>query len=113
MELWPEDCLIDVGHGLLREINKARGSDSSFDTFTDKLQLLLKESEHAPEWNARRVVDSLALALEGSLLLRHGNPAVAEAFIRSRLAVTPGYHYGTLPSGVDFRTIIERSTPKV
>ena len=37
------------------------------------------------ELRARRVVERLALVLQGSLLVRHGHPAVADAFCASRL----------------------------
>ena len=40
----------------------------------------------ALEARARRVVESMALALQGSLLVRHAPPAVADAFCASRLA---------------------------
>ena len=51
----------------------------------------------------------MALCLQGSLLVRHGAPAVADAFCASRLAGDGGLEYGTLPAGTDFEAIIERS----
>ena len=53
----------------------------------------------------------MALALQGSLLVRHAPPAVADAFCASRLAGDAGLQYGTLPSGVDAQAIIARHTP--
>src|SRR5205085_9905212 len=50
-------------------------------------------------------------ALEGSLLVRHSPPAVADAFCASRLAGEGGRVYGTLPSGIDAGAIIERALP--
>ncbi len=38
-----------------------------------------------PQFVARRVVEDLALALQGSLLVRHAPPAVADAFCATRL----------------------------
>ena len=55
----------------------------------------------------------MALALQGSLLVRHGHPAVADAFCASRLAGDEGLALGTLPPGLDLSTIIERAQPKV
>ena len=52
-----------------------------------------------------------ALALQGSLLVRHGDPAVADAFCASRLEGDWGRAFGTLPPGVDFGAIIERHSP--
>ena len=53
----------------------------------------------------------MALALQGSLLVRYGDPAVADAFCASRLAGDWGRAFGTLPPGIDFGRIIERHSP--
>ena len=42
------------------------------------------------ETRARRVVESMALGLQGSLLVRHGPPAVADAFCAARLGARRG-----------------------
>ena len=63
------------------------------------------------EMRARRIVERMALTLQGSLLVRHGDPAVADAFCASRLGGEWGRAFGTLPAGVDFRAIIERHRP--
>jgi putative acyl-CoA dehydrogenase len=55
----------------------------------------------------------MALALQGSLLVRHGHPAVADAFCVSRLSGDWGTVFGTLPTGIDTAAIIDRATPKV
>ena len=60
------------------------------------------------EARARDLVERMALALQGSLLLRFGDPAVADAFCSSRLGGDRGSAFGTLPSGTDFDRIIER-----
>jgi putative acyl-CoA dehydrogenase len=46
--------------------------------------------------------------LQGSLLIRFGDEAVADAFVASRLDGNWGQAFGTLPGGTDFRRIIER-----
>ncbi|HEX5036657.1 MAG TPA: isovaleryl-CoA dehydrogenase [bacterium] len=56
---------------------------------------------------ARRIVEKLALSLQASLLVRHGRPAVADAFLRSRLEGDWGRAFGTLPAGVDVRAILD------
>jgi len=53
-----------------------------------------------------RLVERLALALQGSLLVRFSPPAVADAFCATRLAGDGGQVFGTLPPGVDFDAII-------
>ena len=59
------------------------------------------------------LVEELALALQGSLLLRGAPPEVADAFCAARLAGDGGIHYGTLPAGVDGAAIVARHTPQV
>ena len=65
------------------------------------------------EYRARSVVEGMAIALQASLLLRHGDPAVAGTFCRTRLAAERGRSYGTLPPDVDFDHIIERHRPQL
>lgn len=60
---------------------------------------------------ARRVIESMALVLQASLLLRLGGQAVADAFIATRLDGDRGSVYGTLPTGVDFDAILNRTVP--
>jgi putative acyl-CoA dehydrogenase len=36
---------------------------------------------------------------------------VADAFVATRLAGDGGVHYGTIPSGIDVRSIVERAMP--
>ncbi len=63
------------------------------------------------QFQARRVVEDLAVALQGSLLVRHAPAAVADAFCATRLGGQGGRVYGTLPPGVDAKAIIERALP--
>jgi putative acyl-CoA dehydrogenase len=51
----------------------------------------------------------LAVSLQGSLLVRHGAPEVADAFC-ARLGEQGGV-FGTLPASVDHAAIVARSTP--
>ena len=67
----------------------------------------------AAQHEARRIVERLALALQGSLVIRHSPPAVAEAFLASRLGGAAGKAFGTLPSGTDTQAIIERHRPRL
>ncbi|MFN2612350.1 MAG: acyl-CoA dehydrogenase family protein [Solirubrobacterales bacterium] len=60
------------------------------------------------EARARRVVERMALALQGSLMVRFGDEAAADAFCASRLGGDWGQAFGTLPAGTDFTRIIER-----
>jgi putative acyl-CoA dehydrogenase len=66
------------------------------------------------EYRARGIVEKMALALQGSLLVRHGAAVVADAFCASRVSgESSGLVYGNLPRGVDCAAIIKRATPAV
>jgi putative acyl-CoA dehydrogenase len=90
------------------EIDQAHGADARLDARVKELKGQFTDPATL-ETRARRVVESMALCLQGSLLVRNGVPAVADAFCASRLAGEAGLEYGTLPAGVDFESIIERS----
>src|SRR5436190_20667709 len=62
---------------------------------------------------ARRLVEQMAIVLQGSLLVRFGHPAVADAFAATRLGGDWGHAFGTLPRGADVRAIVDRATPKL
>ncbi len=91
------------------ELELAAGIDSRYD---DALAMLHKELTDAAEleFRARRVSERLAVLLQAALLLRHGPAALAEAFVRSRLAGDWGGAYGTLPAGVDTAAILDRAS---
>lgn len=63
------------------------------------------------EHRARHVVEKMMTALQGALLVQHSAPAVADAFCASRLEGNWGHAFGTLPKGVDARSIAERARP--
>jgi putative acyl-CoA dehydrogenase len=83
-----------------------------FDDFVKQLEVELRDSSEL-ETRARRVVENLALALQGAILVQHGPTAVASAFCISRLSHDKRLVFGTLPAGADFDVIIERSRPKL
>jgi putative acyl-CoA dehydrogenase len=89
------------------EVGAAAGVDPRLDAFVASLRAELTDFE-AAEHRARRIVERLALALQGSLLLRFGLPASADGFCAARLAGDAGLAFGTLPAGVDTRAIVER-----
>jgi putative acyl-CoA dehydrogenase len=93
------------------ELDEAAGADPRYDAFVAGLRDDFAHPE-AIEARARRVVEKMALGLQGSLLLRGAPAAVADAFCASRLAGDGGLEYGTLPAGVDFRAIVDRHTPR-
>jgi putative acyl-CoA dehydrogenase len=92
------------------EIDLAAGADQRFDAFADDVRGEFADMDRV-ESRARRIVEKMALALEGSLLVRHAPPAIADAFCASRLAGDAGLNYGTLPAGADVGAIVARHTP--
>jgi putative acyl-CoA dehydrogenase len=96
------DPRLDAHLAALRERVGSLLSDGSAD-----VQLRLYESQ----FGARRLVEELAVALQGSLLVRHAPPAVADAFCAARCDGGGGRVYGTLPAGVDAAAIVDRALP--
>ncbi|HEV7933865.1 MAG TPA: acyl-CoA dehydrogenase family protein [Actinomadura sp.] len=94
------------------EVDAAAGADPRLDEAVRSLRKTLGDLEDI-ETRARRIVERMALVLQGSLLVRHGHPAVADAFCASRLGGDWGQAYGTLPAGLDFAPLIERATAKL
>jgi putative acyl-CoA dehydrogenase len=70
-----------------------------------------QEMGQLDESRARYLVERLALALQASLLLRHADAAVAEAFCATRLEGGGGRAFGTLPRGLALEGILERHRP--
>lgn len=64
------------------------------------------------EYRARSVVEKLAIAWQASTLIQYGDKDVAKAYVKSRLTGYSGHYYGTLPTDVDVKAIIERAKPQ-
>lgn len=93
---------------LLTELDAAAGADRRLDTAVAALRKQLGDAGEI-EYRTRRVVESIALAFQGSLLVRYGDPAVADAFCASRLGGDHGGAFGTLPTGVDTAAVLARA----
>jgi putative acyl-CoA dehydrogenase len=94
------------------ELELARGADARLDASIARLKQEFSDPATL-EQRARRVVERMALCLQGSLLVRSAPGAVADAFCASRLSGEGGFEYGTLPAGLDFEAIIARSQPRL
>jgi len=94
----------------LSEVGAVRGEDSRLDTAVDDVLADLADLQDV-EVRARRLAAAMATCLQGALLLRHGNPAVADAFCATRLAGDWGGVFGTLPRGLDLAALVTRTTP--
>jgi putative acyl-CoA dehydrogenase len=97
----------DSVDAVIDELAAAGGADARLDRAVEALQPDLRRGQ-GEEASARRVAERLTLALQGSLLVRHGPAAVADAFCASRLGGDWGRELGTLPPGLDLRSIVAR-----
>ncbi|MGH6914619.1 MAG: acyl-CoA dehydrogenase family protein, partial [Geminicoccales bacterium] len=96
---------------LLAEAGTARGADLRLDAWIDQLKGELRtNAELEPE--ARALVERIALALQGAILVRHAPAAVADAFCAARLADRAFRQLGTLPSGLDLEAVCARALPR-
>ncbi|MGW1075887.1 isovaleryl-CoA dehydrogenase [Streptomyces sp. NPDC002537] len=96
------------------EVGAAAGADARLDAAAARLRELLGSfsDPHRAQLMARRVAEQLTLVLQGSLLVRYGTPAVADAFCASRLGGDWGYAFGTLPAGADLGPVLDRARAK-
>ena len=106
----------ETAEAFFAEVGQAAGADRRLDQAAARLR---KELADPAEARARQLAEAMAVVLQGALLVRYGDPAVADAFAASRLADQgasfPGWGraFGTLPSGVDAAAIVSRATPAV
>lgn len=96
---------------LFDELAITAGHDPRLDAHVQQLRDDLADLETI-EYRARKVAEDISLALQGSLLVRHGHPAVAEAFLATRMGGQWGGAFGTLPTGLDLAPILERCMVK-
>ncbi|MEY9943438.1 isovaleryl-CoA dehydrogenase [Kitasatospora sp. GAS1066B] len=90
------------------ELDAVAGADRRLDAAVAGLRKELGDLDEI-EYRTRRLVETMALTLQGALLVRHGDPAVADAFCASRLGGDHGNAFGTLPAGVDTEAVIARA----
>jgi putative acyl-CoA dehydrogenase len=95
----------------LAEADAAAGADPRYDAALADLRGSLTDLDDA-EFRARRLVERMAVILQGSLLLRYAPAPVADAFCATRLAGDGGHTFGTLPGGTDTKVILQRAQPE-
>jgi putative acyl-CoA dehydrogenase len=90
------------------EVALAKGANASFDRaihdVTERLAGPVDEAQ------ARLFCERMVLVLQGSLVVRHLPPAVADAFCARHFGEGAGATYGTLPRGVDINGILKRQS---
>ncbi|MFI5754879.1 acyl-CoA dehydrogenase family protein [Streptomyces sp. NPDC051569] len=97
-------------NAFLQEVGRARGADHRLDRAIKDLLTELADLEGI-EARGRRLVERMALVLQGSLLVRWAPPEVADAFCASRLGGDWGTAFGTLPHTLGLAAIVDRARP--
>ena len=97
-----------VADAFLAEIDLAAGGSAPLDQAAAELRDHLRVIEN-PEADARRLVELLAVTWGGSLAVRHGDAAVADAWVDSRIRHNYGHLYGTLSPRHDLAAIANRA----
>ena len=105
------ECELAAGSDTRLDAHLARARETTAAVLVGEDGRTVQERRYETQFRARRIVEDLALALQASLLVRHAPGAVADAFCSARLGGDAGHAYGTLPAGVDARTIIGRALP--
>jgi putative acyl-CoA dehydrogenase len=100
----------EAAEALFADLDLAAGADRRLD---EAIARLRKDSRAPEEAAARRLAETMATVLQAALLVRHSAPAVADAFVASRLAGDRGRAYGTLPAGARATEIIARAVPSL
>jgi putative acyl-CoA dehydrogenase len=105
-------------HALIDELRQGAGADRRLDAFVASVESDLSKQveQRSPngslnsEGEARRLAEKLALGLQGSLIVRYGSAAEADAFVSSRILGDYGHAFGALPARMDVQSILAAVT---
>lgn len=96
---------------LLAELKKTASAHPTLNSLVEALQKDLLTPPEQREMLARRFVQRLVLAAQGSLMVQHAPEAFADAFIASRTDAECGRVYGTLAAPALQQDILARAWP--
>src|SRR5215472_13742127 len=94
---------------LVTELEKSRGANRVLDRVIDGVKALL--AGPLDEALARRLAETMALALQGAILVRNAPSFVADAFCATRLCDHPGLSCGAIDTKIDVDALIRRAMP--
>jgi putative acyl-CoA dehydrogenase len=94
---------------LVAELEKSRGANRLLDRVIDDVKSMLA-GQH-DEALARRLAETMALALEGAILVRNAPDFVSDAFCATRLCDRPGLSCGAIGAKIDVDALIGRAMP--
>jgi putative acyl-CoA dehydrogenase len=93
---------------LREEFGAAAGMDERLDRLVARLTNAM--SKGFDEWDGRHVAHSIALAVQGSLLVRHAPTGIADAFCATRLGEPDwGFSFGSAPATLNATSILDRA----
>jgi putative acyl-CoA dehydrogenase len=102
----------DSAEAFADELSSTAGESAVLDAHVDRTLMLLRSLAGAEpaeaQAQARRLAESLALALQSSLMLRHAPAPASHGFIAARLGEDRSWQYGALPTGADAAAIAAR-----
>ncbi len=93
------------------EFERGLGQYRAYDLHVESTRKLIAAAAADPAGApalARKLTESMALALQGAVLIEHAPEAVTEAFLAGRI-VDPGHLYGTLEANLDLVGIAARA----
>lgn len=98
------------------ELRAAAGLDDHYDEHCKLLEVRLTKlrtkANEISEYSGRALTESLALALQASVLLRAESASIAQAFCLGRLGEGASGLFGALPEGICCDEIIDRARPR-
>jgi len=94
---------------LVAELTKSRGANRLLDRAIDDVTSMLA-GQHE-EALARRLAETMALALQGAILVQDAPGFVSDAFCATRLCDHPGLSCGALDAKIDVDALISRAMP--
>lgn len=97
-------------HALRTLLREAAATDTAIAARVTEIEAVLMQPA-PPPMQARWLVETMAIAIQALLLSRHSIPAVAVAFIETRIKRGGGFAYGTLPAHTDCTAIVRRAWP--
>jgi putative acyl-CoA dehydrogenase len=95
---------------VLENLGADARQDAALAAALERLEAILHEPREL-DLRARKLVEALALVAAGAILRVHAPPAVADAFIATRLAGGLRHTYGQDLERFDVRAIIDRALP--
>jgi putative acyl-CoA dehydrogenase len=94
---------------LVAELTKSRGANRLLDRAIDDVKSMLAGQQE--EALARRLAETMALALQGAILVQNAPGFVSDAFCATRLCDHPGLSCGALDAKIDVDALISRAMP--